>query len=75
MITASDSFTTIDLGDYYAILPSDGCVQQLYNQAGVTSTPVPQGFSYDSGSNPEFLSVEQLRKLICEHVDKAFVPS
>ena len=30
MITASDSFTTIDLGDYYAILPSDGRVKKLY---------------------------------------------
>ena len=30
MITSSDSFSTIDLGDYYAILPSDGSVQKLY---------------------------------------------
>ena len=27
MITASDSFTTIDLGEYYAILSSDGRMQ------------------------------------------------
>ena len=32
MITASDSFTTIDLGSYYAILPSDGRVLQLFLQ-------------------------------------------
>jgi UDP-N-acetylglucosamine 4,6-dehydratase len=74
MITASDSFTTIDLGAYYAILPSDGRVQQRYQEAGISSTPVPDGFAYNSGTNPEFLSVEQLRALIREHVDPGFVP-
>lgn len=74
MITVSDSFTTIDLGAYYAILPSDGSVQKRYQEASISSVPVPPGFAYNSGSNPEFLSVEQLRALIREHVDPAFVP-
>lgn len=74
MITASDSFTTIDLGAYYAILPSDGRLLQLYQDAGISITPVPTGFAYNSGSNPEFLSVEQLRALIREHVNPAFLP-
>ena len=74
MITESDSFTTIDLGAYYAILPSDGCVQKRYAEAGITYSAVPESFAYNSGSNSEFLSVEQLRALICEHVDPAFVP-
>ena len=74
MITSSDSFTTIDLGPYYAILPSHGYVQQLYKEAGISSKPVPVGFNYNSGSNPEFLSVEQLRELICQHVDASFLP-
>ena len=74
MITSSDSFTTIDLGAYYAILPSDGRVQELYEEAGIRSEPVAKGFAYNSGSNPEFLSVEQLRALIREHVDPAFQP-
>ena len=74
MITSSDSFTTIDLGDYYAILPSDGRVQKLYQEAGIRIEPVATGFAYNSGSNPEFLSVEQLRALIREHVDPAFQP-
>jgi UDP-N-acetylglucosamine 4,6-dehydratase len=75
MITASDSFTTIDLGDYYAILPSDGRVQKLYQEAGISSTAVPKGFAYNSGSNPHLLGVEQLRELIREHVDTAFQPA
>jgi FlaA1/EpsC-like NDP-sugar epimerase len=74
MITTSDSFTTIDLGAYYAILPSDGHVQKVYQQAGVSSTAVPAGFAYNSGSNPDFLSVEQLRALIRKHVDPTFEP-
>jgi len=74
MITASDSFTTIDLGAYYAILPSDGRVQKRYQEASITMNPVPKGFSYNSGANPEFLSVSELRSLIKEHVDPAFQP-
>jgi UDP-N-acetylglucosamine 4,6-dehydratase (inverting) len=75
MITSSDSFTTINLGNYYAILPSDGLVLQCYQQAGIITEPVPQGFAYNSGSNLDFLSVEQLRELIREHVDPAFQPN
>ncbi|MBD2548372.1 UDP-N-acetylglucosamine 4,6-dehydratase (inverting) [Microcystis elabens FACHB-917] len=75
MITTSDSFTTIDLGAYYAILPSDGEVLQHYRQEGICFDPVQQGFAYNSGTNPDFLSVEQLRALIREHVDPAFEPT
>ena len=74
MITASDSFTTINLSDYYAILPSDGRLQKLYQKASLSSSSVPVGFAYNSGSNPDFLSVKQLRALIREHVDSAFKP-
>ena len=74
MITASDSFSTVDLGDYYAILPSDGSVQKVYQQVGRPFDGVPQGFAYNSGSNPDFLSVEQIRALIAEHVDAGFQP-
>ena len=74
MITASDSFSTIDLGSYYAILPSDGSVQRHYLSSGLTVNPVDPGFAYNSGTNPEFLSVEELRDLIREHVDPSFIP-
>ena len=74
MITSSDSFSTIDLGDYYAILPSDGSVQKLYRDAGMPVYPVRAGFAYNSGSNSDFLDVEQIRSLILEHVDSSFKP-
>jgi UDP-N-acetylglucosamine 4,6-dehydratase len=68
MITASDSFNTVDLGNYYAILPTGGAytVEEYCKRNG--SKPVPVGFAYESGSNSDFLSVDQLRALIDEHV-------
>lgn len=72
MITTSDSFSTADLGAYYAILPMSGeHSADSYTQAfgGVRVEP---GFSYNSGTNAEFLNVEQLRELIKLNVDPAF---
>jgi UDP-N-acetylglucosamine 4,6-dehydratase len=74
MITASDSFSTVDLGPYYAILPSDGTTLEAYQKANISVQSVPKGFAYNSGTNSEFLSVEQLRGLIRQHVDAAFEP-
>ena len=70
MITASDSFNTVDLGKYYAILPSAGG-HSLESYCQVSGgKPVPQGFSYNSGTNPDFLTVEQLKSLIAAHLKK-----
>ena len=74
MITASDSFSTIDLGNYYAILPSDGSLRRQYQAAGINAISVPKGFVYNSGNNTEFLDVDQLRSLIRKHVDPMFSP-
>jgi len=68
MITASDSFNTLDLGRNFAILPSAGHYSMADYCAKNGATLVPPGFAYDSGNNPDFLSVEQLRVLIHEHV-------
>jgi UDP-N-acetylglucosamine 4,6-dehydratase (inverting) len=64
MITASDSFNTIDLGKYFAILPSAGghSVETYCKAHG--GKPVPQGYAYNSGTNPDLLSVEQIEQLI-----------
>jgi UDP-N-acetylglucosamine 4,6-dehydratase/5-epimerase len=64
MITASDSFNTVDLGGYYAILPSPGQFSLEAYCAERGANPVEPGFSYNSGSNPNFLSVAELRALI-----------
>ena len=68
MITSSDSFNTADLGKYFAILPSVGqhSVESYCEAHG--GQPVTPGYAYDSGSNTDLLTVEQLRQLIAEHV-------
>ena len=73
MITPSDSANTVDLGQYYAILPAGANSVVNYLEQRKASS-VDADFSYNSGTNPDFLSVEQIRKLILEHVDPAFVP-
>lgn len=72
MITASDSFNTVDLGGYYAILPSAGyfSTEEYIGRTG--GSRVAAGFAYNSGTNDDFLSVDQLRQLIRENVDGSF---
>jgi len=68
MITASDSFNTVDMGDYYAILPQAAAYTiEEYCQRR-NGKPVAPGFAYDSGANPDFLTVEQIRELVQHHV-------
>jgi UDP-N-acetylglucosamine 4,6-dehydratase/5-epimerase len=64
MITASDSYHTVDLGNYYAILPSGGEYTKEHYCAQTGARTVPEGFCYNSGTNDDFLSVTQLCKLI-----------
>ena len=68
MITASDSPNTVDLGRYYAILPSGAeySVDDYCRRMGAER--VAPGFSYDSGSNDDFLSVPQLRRMVSEQL-------
>lgn len=72
MITSSDSFSTVDLGRYFAILPSSGDYTVESYTASHGGTPVVEGFAYNSGTNDEFLTVEQIRELIKQHVDPEF---
>ena len=71
MITASDSPNTVDLGAYYAILPS-GAEYSVDDYCKRTKAKrVALGFSYDSGSNDDFLSVPQLREMISGQASSA----
>jgi len=67
MITAADSFSTIDTGRNYVIIPSTIANREAY-ATRLGGSFVKRGFAYDSGSNHDFLTVEQLRELIEEHV-------
>jgi UDP-N-acetylglucosamine 4,6-dehydratase (inverting) len=74
MITASDSFSTVDLGRYYAILPTNGSHSASHYCQNTQAQLVCEGFVYNSGTNEHFLNVDQLRSLIRQHVDAGFVP-
>lgn len=75
MITSSDSYNTVDLGKYYAILPQvspySKYTKEEYKKA-FNGVDVPKGFSYDSGTNTEWETVESLRALVKKHVDPNF---
>tara|TARA_B100000212_G_C27372297_1_gene533126 strand:+ start:32 stop:1051 length:1020 start_codon:yes stop_codon:yes gene_type:complete len=75
MITISDGNSTIDLGKYYAILPSDGDLMKKYESAGINYKKVVNGFSYNSGQNKDFLNVSELRTLIKSNISADFEPS
>lgn len=73
MITVTDALNTIDLGQYYVILPSVSFKHQRedylkHHQAVL----VPQGFHYSSDQNEEWETVETLRAKIKEFVDPNF---
>jgi FlaA1/EpsC-like NDP-sugar epimerase len=72
MITSSDSYNTVDFGSYYAILPGAGRYSPQWYCEKNGCKLVKSGYAYNSGTNPDFLSVNQLRDLIQEHVDPEF---
>ncbi len=60
MVTAEDSFTTYEYDKHFIIYP-----QMVFNNARKavpTGRKVEEGFSYSSGSNTEWLSVEEIRE-------------
>lgn len=72
MITPSDAFHTYDLGTYYTILPQK-TVWSLENYiAHFKAQIVPEGFSYNSGDNTEWETIDSLRIKIKEFIDPDF---
>ena len=75
MITASDSYNTVDLGKYYAILPQKSPYSQYSKEEykkTFKGTDVADGFSYNSGNNMKWETIESLRELVRLHVDPNF---
>jgi UDP-N-acetylglucosamine 4,6-dehydratase/5-epimerase len=72
MITVHDSYSTIDAKNYYLILPvlPDEAINNYKKHHEASS--VPSGFTYNSGTNSEWLSVEDLRKMIKDYLDPNF---
>ena len=72
MITVTDSLSSIEFKNYYVILPTlslwdtDDFKEKDKEDLG---TFCPNDFCYNSGTNEHFLKVNQLRKLIREHLN------
>jgi len=72
MITATDAINTVKFREYFVILPSIELfdIQDFRASSnGYEGKFCEFGFSYNSGTNETFLSVEELRDLIAKHVD------
>jgi FlaA1/EpsC-like NDP-sugar epimerase len=72
MITASDSFNTWDLGKYYVILPQRTQFKLDEFIANFHASKVKPGFTYNSGENDQWETVESMRVQIQKHVDPLF---
>ncbi len=74
MITESDSYSTVDIGKYFAILPQSMTYTKEEYIEKTNAKAVEPGFKYNSGTNQDWLSVDEIRKLISEHIDADFKP-
>lgn len=72
MITETDALSTIEFDDYYVIAPTS----PIWNMEEYTKVfggrKVAEDFKYNSGTNTEWLSPEELRTIIKKHVDPGF---
>jgi UDP-N-acetylglucosamine 4,6-dehydratase/5-epimerase len=67
MIPVDDSYRTIEFHDHYVITPSIKFYSEEFdyknNELNEKGVVVEQGFSYDSGKNADFLTVDQIQVL------------
>ena len=67
MLTSTDSLASIEFDDYFVILPSSPLwdVERFRDTSGaLPGQYCPAEFSYNSGTNERFLTVDELRELI-----------
>ena len=69
MISKNDSMNTVELKDRYVIVPNSIYLNwgksdylKKYPQAKVCK----EGFDYNSENNPDFLSVEKIKKILAK---------
>jgi UDP-N-acetylglucosamine 4,6-dehydratase len=71
MCPKDDSHLTVRFGDHYVISPTiifTNPITYTRNATGEEGQPVADGFEYSSDTNPDFMSVEDLRRVnsLCE---------
>lgn len=62
MVTVEDSLTTYEYDKHFIVYPQ--MVWSEKKRPTPTGKKVPEGFSYSSGNNTEWLTVEQIRELL-----------
>ena len=62
MVTVEDSMNTYEYDKHFIVYPQ--MVWSEHRRAIPTGKKVPEGFSYSSGNNTEWLSVEDIRRLL-----------
>jgi len=69
MISTSDSFNTYDIDEYFVIIPQNPnwSINEFINT--FKAVKVKKGFSYNSGDNDSWITIEQIRNLIIENID------
>jgi UDP-N-acetylglucosamine 4,6-dehydratase (inverting) len=73
MITSSDSYNSYDLGKYYVILPTVPNWNMEDFKKAFNAQKVENGFSYTSGENKEWETVESLKELINKYISSTIV--
>ena len=73
MITQTDAMNTIEFDDYFAILPNSKYLEwdreSFLNETNATKGKYcKDGFSYNSDTNQYFLTVDELREFIKNHI-------
>ncbi len=67
MCPADLYYETLEFDDHFVIMPSTRCwgdnIDYTINPLGEKGRLVPDGFEYSSGTNPHFLTVEELRDM------------
>lgn len=66
MVSPEDSYTTWDFGTHYRIYPFLEGFREKSAQ-GAEALKVPEGFSYSSDSNPDRMSLSELRQWIADN--------
>jgi len=72
MITETDSLNTYDCGKYYVINPSHPNWDLKEWMKRFNAKRVPEGFKYNSGTNHDWLTPDEIRIQIKNNVDQAF---
>jgi len=72
MITETDALNTIEFDKYFVICPSMPIWEPTDLAKEFKGQKAEYGFKYNSGTNEHFLSVDEIRQQIKEHVDVNF---